>query len=125
MRRRWRIVLIATGAVAALACLNRDVLLFAVAVSASETRPALLADAQWNSPDSARDFRRRFHAGVAESELTRWLQDHGFALDPVARKAGRKVESLPCNARIAIDWSVDPGGRLVSTNANVAEASCL
>jgi hypothetical protein len=35
------------------------------------------------------------------------------------------VESLPCNERIAITWSIRPAGKLAAVNAIATEAGCL
>lgn len=125
MGRGWRIALIASACLAGLVYSNREGLLFAVAVSASERRPDLLADAKRNRVDSATAFRRRFHPGVAERELVSWLRDNRFTLGPVSREATRRIESLPCNERIAVAWSVEQSGKLTSANATVTEAGCL
>lgn len=125
MRRDWCIALIACTTLATLAYANRDRLLFAAAVSSSEARPGLLAEAKWNRPDSATAFRQKFHAGVAERALIGWLRENRFTLDPASRSATRRIESLPCNERIDIGWSVDTHGKLATADATVAEAGCL
>lgn len=121
----WRIALIASVCLAGLVYFNREGLLFAVAVSSSDRRPDLLADAKWSRADSATAFRRRFHPGVAEKELVSWLRDNRFTLDSASHEATRQIESLPCNERIAVAWSVDQGGKLTSSKAFVTEAGCL
>jgi hypothetical protein len=123
--RGWRIALIASACLAGFVYLNREGLLFAVAVSSSDTRPDLLADAKWNRADSATAFRRRFHPGVEERELVSWLRDNRFTLVSASREATRLIESLPCNERIAVAWLADQSGKLTSANATVTEAGCL
>lgn len=125
MSRSWRITLIACATLAALAYVERERLLFAVAVGTSETRPDLLADAKWNRPDSAAAFRQRFHAGVVERDLISWLRENRFVLDSSQRAANRRIESLPCNERITITWAADSDGKLTTADARVSEAGCL
>ena len=125
MSRGWRIALIACACLAALAYFNREGLLFALTVGSSDTRPDLLTGAKWNRADSATAFRRRFHSGIAEKELIGWLRDNRFTLDTASREATRRIESLPCNERIVVAWSVEQTGKLASANAIITEAGCL
>lgn len=125
MGRGARVALIACATLAALAYIERERLLFAVATGASAKRPDLLADAKWNHPDSAAAFRRRFHPGVTERELIDWLGKNRFVLDSGRRAATRRIQSLPCNERITIVWSADSSGKLTTADASVGEAGCL
>lgn len=112
------------AAVAILAVLNWQSVVFTVAILASERRPALLNDAAWDSPASARKFNQRFPAGTPESQLTDWLTRHDFKLGP-AGHAERAISGLPCNEDVSIDWRSDDSGRLVRATATVRQIACL
>jgi hypothetical protein len=96
-----------------------------LAVSTAETRPALLRDAEWEKPGSARLFARQFHSGTPAAELLSWLRENGFTIDRAAAHASRTIGGLPCAERIDIDWRTDGGGRLTGATAMVREAGCL
>lgn len=125
MRRGPRIILAACVGAAALAYSNRDGLFLAAAISTAEARPGLLADAQWDCPDTAIGFRKRFHAGAAEHALVGWLNANRFAVDLASGQAVRRVKSMPCNESIHVIWTGNPDGSLVSADATVTEAGCL
>jgi hypothetical protein len=116
---------IAISLVVAVALANREGLLFASAVASSESRPALLDDAEWNRPETARAFGREFTRGTPEPALLRWLQANAFVIDPAARTARRRIKGLPCNEMIDIAWSVGSAGRIEAASATVREAGCL
>jgi hypothetical protein len=96
-----------------------------VAILASEHRPALLQDAEWDAPASAARFHHRFPAGTPERDLTAWLEKNRFAVDTRARTADRQVKGLPCNEAVKVDWSVDAVGRLTRADAVVSQIACL
>lgn len=91
----------------------------------AEQRPALLKDAGWNDPASAKAFGNRFHAGVPEAELLAWLADQDFEIDRGRRTADRAIGGLPCNERAFVTWTVDAGSRLANAEAILSEAGCL
>jgi hypothetical protein len=108
-----------------LAALNFETLAFGAAMLLAEKRPALLSDAHWQDPSSARRFERRFGEGSAEQDLLNWLAVNRFVVDPAGRQAHRSVESLPCNEGIEISWTSDGSGQLRTAEATVSEAGCL
>jgi hypothetical protein len=89
-----------------------------------EKRPALLEDAQWKDPGSAKAFRGRFPAGSEERDLVSWLKENRFDLDRQTRRASRYVSGFPCRERLDIKWSAGPDHRLRSADATVFEAGC-
>jgi len=109
-----------TAAIAAIAVADPLTLAFLLA----ERRPALLRDAQWNDPGSARRFLKRFPAGTPEPDLTRWLDDKGFKTEAPGR-ATRIIGSLPCNELVRITWTRRPDGRIEDASAQISEAGCL
>jgi hypothetical protein len=96
-----------------------------VAILASEHRPALLQDAEWDAPASAARFHHRFPVGKPERDLTAWLEKNRFAVDMRARTADRQVKGLPCNETVKVDWSADVVGRLTRAEAVVSQIACL
>jgi hypothetical protein len=101
-------------------------ILWTVLVVGSERPPELLSDVkQWDDPAAAVKFERRFPPGAPERELLAWVSDNRFEIDGQARRATRRIGSVPCNEVIEVDWSADAGGRLRSATATMSEAGCL
>lgn len=96
-----------------------------LALLLSEQRPALLEDADWDDPTSAKAFGKRFHAGVPEAELVEWLGKKDFEVDRARRTADRSIEGLPCNEFIIVTWTAGRAGRLESATATVRQIACL
>ncbi|MES2441633.1 MAG: hypothetical protein V4574_02290 [Pseudomonadota bacterium] len=124
MTRRYLFLLLAAALLVVLALSWRQIL-FGYAMLAAERRPALIADAARERPESAVAFGRRFARGVAEAELLGWLRENGFSIYPRQHRAERLVLSLPCNENIVVTWSSDAAGRLERAAATVREAGCL
>ncbi|MGV9006695.1 MAG: hypothetical protein ACOH1H_08175 [Brevundimonas sp.] len=123
-RPRWIVASVALGLLV-LAALNFEALAFGAAALFGEKRPALLSDAGWQDPPSARHFANRFLPGSAESDLLKWLLDNRFDIDRTRMKAERTVAGFPCNEAIEIIWISDGTGRIHSAVATVSEAGCL
>jgi len=121
--KRFLLLILAAAALVALALGWRQIL-FAYAVLAAETRPTLVADAQWGRPESAVAFGKRFPPGVPERELLAWLRENGFSIYPRQHRAERLVLSLPCNENILVTWSSDSAARIERAAATVREAGC-
>lgn len=98
---------------------------FAFAAAFSERRPALLADAGWDAPASARRFSNRFQGGVREKELLDWLEANAFSIDREAGVATRVLHGFPCTEAIQIRWSKTSADVLAGAEAEVSEAGCL
>jgi hypothetical protein len=111
--------------VLALLVFNWRTLWLIVAILASEHRPGLLKDAEWDAPASAVRFHDRFQAGTPERDLTAWLEKNRFSVDRGGKRAGREVNGLPCNEAIKVNWSVDAEGRLTRADAVVSQIVCL
>jgi hypothetical protein len=94
------------------------------AVSASDNRPTLLRDAEWNKPETAKNFLQRFGRGSSEASLLRWLHAASFQTDQLARRATLTVTGLPCRERIAVTWNAS-SGVISEASATVSEAGCL
>lgn len=120
-----RLLLVGALALGLLVALNWQGVMLAFAITTGETRPSLLADAEWNKPQSAVGFNRRFRAGSQESDLLAWLQNNGFATDRDNRSASRTVKSLPCNETVEVTWRAASSGALNGAQATVKEAGCL
>lgn len=123
-RRKWFLIL-AGLALGLLLALNWQWLVFVYAVTTSESRPALLDDADWDDPGSAAAFTRRFAKGTPERDLTVWLRANAFTVDLSNRQATRLVQSLPCNEEIEVIWNAPSDGILRDAGATVREAGCL
>jgi hypothetical protein len=125
-RRKWlwiaATVVVAIGTVAAV---TWERLAVVVAIIASERRPALLTDAKWRDPASARMFSSRFPDGVQESELIEWLESNKFTIDKETGRANRLIQSLPCNEVIEVTWWLQADGTIAGAEAKVSEAGCL
>ncbi|MCB1474922.1 MAG: hypothetical protein H6883_14340 [Rhodobiaceae bacterium] len=90
-----------------------------------DPRPALLRDAQWQDPASAKSFNARFHAGVPAMELVEWLGENDFAINFADQRANLMIQGLPpCNDLIIIFWKADDAGLLIESRAVIAQ-SCL
>lgn len=75
-RTAKRILLAGALTLGLLLALNWQGIMLALAMIASEKRPSLLADAEWNKPQSAVAFNRRFLIGVSarvRRRATWWL----------------------------------------------------
>jgi hypothetical protein len=107
-----------------LAAANWQTVMLGVAMLMAEGRPALLSDAAWNDPASARRFNSRFHSGVPESELVAWLNRNKFTTG-VPGHASRSIASLPCNEQAEIAWSSRSDGTIAAASARLSEAGCL
>lgn len=123
--RRWIWLAGAVVALGALAALNWQTVTFSWAIASAERRPALLADAEWNEPATARRFLNRFQPGTNENELLEWLESNKFDVDRNAGHATKLISSLPCNERVEIKWSRRPNNTLDNVDARVSEAGCL
>lgn len=121
--RRW---LLAAGLAGGLALVvfNFDALMLGAAILFGDKRPALLRDARWDEPDSAKQFNQRFVAGTEEALLVDWLQDNRFAVDQTQGRADRLIESLPCGEFVDVSWQAREG-KLLDAVATVTEAGCL
>jgi hypothetical protein len=96
-------------------------LLFVSAVASSESRPALLRDAEWGTPVPS--FHERFDPGTSETELLQWLSESGFELNGTTG-ASRRIGGMPCDELIQVSWTaVD--GIIRDSSAVVTEAGCL
>jgi hypothetical protein len=107
-----------------LAALNWQSLFFASAVASSGQRPALLRDAEWDKPETAKDFRQRFASGSSEEALLQWLHAESFHIDRQAQRATLKINGVPCSETAAVTWK-SKGGTIKAADANVSEAGCL
>lgn len=121
--RHW---LLAAGVAGVLAIVvfNFEALMLGAAVLLGDKRPALLRDARWDDPDSAKQFSQRFVAGTDEALLVDWLITNRFAVDRAQKRADRLIESLPCGEFVAVSWQAR-SGKLVDAAATVTEAGCL
>ena len=124
-RRKWVIVAALAGLLVVVAALNFQSIMLAIAFATADGRPALLSDAGWGKPGSARKFADRFAPGVAESDLLEWLDANRFAIDRPDQSADRRISSLPCNEDVRVRWSADTTGKLRTASAEVSEAGCL
>ena len=124
-RRKWVIVAALAGLLVVVTALNFQSIMLAIAFSTAEGRPALLSDAGWGKPTTARKFAHRFAPGAAESDLLEWLDANRFAIDHANRSADRRISSLPCNEDVRVTWSADAAGKLKTADAEVSEAGCL
>jgi hypothetical protein len=125
MPLRRSIALVAILGIGAFVAIYWQSIFLGVAMLSSDSRPALLADAEWNSPSSARDFNARFVAGKRSDDLIDWLKQNDFAIDSGNGHAERTMQSLPCNERLTVNWQSDAAGRLISAKAVIFEAGCL
>lgn len=123
--RRWIWLAAAVMALGAFVALNWQTLALSAAFALAERRPALLVDAEWNEPASARRFLNRFPPGANENELLEWLDSNKFEIDRDAGWADRMISSLPCNERIEIKWSTGPNDTIDDLDVRVSEAGCL
>lgn len=114
-------LILATLATMLVAGLFWQNLLFVSAVLSSETRPALLRDAEWGTPVSA--FREQFRPGVSEAELLNWLADNEFKLNG-KDSASLLIQALPCNETVEVSWTTSKG-IIGESSAVVSEAGCL
>ena len=121
--RRWFLAAGLAGGLV-LVAFSFDALILGAAVLFGDKRPALLRDARWDEPDSAKQFNQRFVAGTEEALLVDWLQNNRFAVDQTQRRADRLVESLPCGELVEVSWQAREG-KLLDAAATVAEAGCL
>jgi hypothetical protein len=92
---------------------------------AIERRPGLLEEAEWQDPDSARAFNRRFADGSREAELLAWLEDNDFEVNPADQSAQRSIGGFPCNEMIDVSWRSSGDARLTDAQVIVREAGCL
>ncbi|MEM9618061.1 MAG: hypothetical protein AAF936_08890 [Pseudomonadota bacterium] len=123
--RRWIWLAAAVMAMGAFVALNWQTLALSAAFALAERRPALLVDAEWNEPASARKFLNRFPPGTNESELLKWLGANKFDIDLDARRADRRISGLPCNEIVKIKWSTGPNSTIDNLDVRVSEAGCL
>ncbi len=117
----FKLLLLAAFAALLIAGLFWQNLMFAGAVASSESRPALLRDAEWGSPIPS--FRERFSGGTSEAELLSWLSENGFTLDGT-NGASRRIRGMPCNELVEVSW-VAVDGIIRESSAVVREAGCL
>lgn len=115
---KW--LLLAGLTIVMVASLFGQKLIFASAVASSESRPALLRDAEWGKPSPS--FRVRFSGGTPETKLQEWLAANHFVVSK--NSATRRIERLPCNEQIAVTWSAAKG-IIQESSAVVTEAGCL
>ncbi len=123
--RRWIWLATAIMALGAFVALNWQTLTLSAAFALAERRPALLVDAEWNEPASARKFLNRFPPETNENELLEWLGANKFDIDRNAGRADRRISGLPCNEIIKIKWSTGPNNRIDDVDVRVSEAGCL
>ncbi len=122
----WKWLLCAALLAVALAVvLNWQGIPLGFAVASSESRPELLADANWGDAESANEFGERFASGSPERELLNWLHANRFTVDQQNKDAERLIKGLPCNELIEITWSANSGESLTASTAIVTEAGCL
>lgn len=96
-------------------------IMFGIAFALSEKTPALLRDAEWDTPVLA--FNRKFSAGTPETKLLQWLDENKFEVIRNGR-AKRTIDGLPCRKQVEVSWTaVD--GTISEGNAIVSEAGCL
>ena len=96
-------------------------IMLGIAFALSEKTPALLRDAEWDTPVLA--FNQRFSAGTPETNLLQWLDENNFEVIRNGR-AKRTIDGLPCREQIEVSWiAVD--GTISEGNAVVSEAGCL
>lgn len=124
MKRRWAFAGL-TAALLLVLTLNRESLGFGFAAAQAEQRPELLRDAEWERPDSAKAFSRRFRQGVPAADLIAWLRANEFEIDAQNGGARKRIAGFPCSEEIQIGWSIRPTGLLGSARAEVREAGCL
>lgn len=116
-----KLLLVAAFAALLIAGLFWQNLMFASAVGSSESRPALLRDAEWGTPVPS--FRERFNDGTSVAQLLNWLSESGFTLDGT-NAASRRIRGMPCNELVEVSWTaVD--GVIRESSAVVREAGCL
>ncbi|MGE0232389.1 MAG: hypothetical protein AB7O39_01765 [Flavobacteriaceae bacterium] len=90
-----------------------------------DPKPALLRDAQWQDPASAKRFNARFHAGVPAMELVEWLGENDFVIDSEYLRASLNIAGLPpCDDVVIIFWKADENDLLNEARAVVGQA-CL
>ena len=102
----FKSLLLAAFAASLIAGLYWQNFIFASAVASSESRPALLRDAEWGSPVPS--FRERFSGGTSEAELLNWLSENGFTLD-ATNGASRRIRGMPCNELVEVSWTTVEG----------------
>jgi hypothetical protein len=120
--RHLRWFLVAGLAVTVLVALTWDRLALGVAMALSESRPALLRDAEWGKPAPA--FHQLFKDGTPEADLLHWLDANHFEIDGRVPSASRRIRSLPCNERVRVSWAAT-NGTIRDSRAVVSEAGCL
>jgi hypothetical protein len=125
MKRRTVMVLTLGAALLLAIIFLADRVSLASAAVSSERRPALLADARWNDPNSAQALYRRFPVGAPSGELVYWLRKNGFTIDLSGKHAQRRIQGLPCNELVKVSWREDQQARLAQLEATVSEAGCL
>lgn len=125
MRLRRSVSLTVILAIAVVIAINWQAILLGGSMILAESRPALLADANWNDPSTAKNFNARFAPGTKSNELVAWLRGNDFEIQAGKGRAERKVSSLPCNERVVVSWQSDAGGRIAERRAIVTESGCL
>jgi len=129
MKRPRPAVIVALGLLVAgsggLAVFAWPGLVLGTAALSAETRPALLRDVGWGRASSASQFKARFQAGSAASDLLEWLRAHDFIVDLAGQRATRDIRAVPCQERLTVNWQADQRGNLIDANAVIAEAGCL
>lgn len=122
---RWTWSLAALSTLTLVAAANWQSLSLGLAVARSETRPALLRNAKWNEPDSAREFQARFTPGSPEARLRAWLLANDFEIDDANRRASKRIRATPCNEHVAIEWTRGNDATIGNARATVSESGCL
>lgn len=117
-------MLAVVAGVGGFAALNWQSLVFASAVAASDKRPDLLRDAEWEKPGTAIVFRQRFRRGSFESSLSEWLEANHFDIDRRARRATLRVGGVPCAENVVVSWA-SSNGKISASKAVISEAGCL
>ena len=126
VQRRWPIIALAAAIVlASFIALKWQTVALLTAVAFSDRRPALLSDAAWNDPPSARKFNDWFAAGASGAELVAWMKSNKFTVDSSIGRAVRHLSSLPCNEDLAVHWTTAVTGKLDDVEVRVTEAGCL
>jgi hypothetical protein len=95
------------------------------AAVADSQRPDFMADIEWRKPDSDKLIKAKFKRGTAEDELLVALKAEDFNISAEAKRAERRLESLPCNEELTVEWTVDDSSRLLTVDGTASEAGCL
>lgn len=90
----------------------------------SEHRPELMTEAS-QDPAMAAAFNASFRPGTDEAGLVAWLGENRFSVDTGRGRAVKRLESIPCNETLLVEWRRDSRGKLTSAKATVPSMTCL